>query len=126
MFVGRYDLICTVLIRLGKRSPESENELVGMLSTLFSNTLNVSERKTRLKEKYGFDVSAEAEQEVNIMCNLSELIYEEAYKKAYEKRDREMIEKKLRKGWTPEKIYEDDEYPMELIKQVQEEMLTFA
>ena len=37
-----------------------------------------------------------------------------------DERDREMICKKLLKGWPPERIHSDDEYPMELILEVQE------
>ena len=33
------------------------------------------------------------------------------------------LRKKLKKGWTPERIHEDDEYPLDLILEVQEEML---
>ena len=43
-----------------------------------------------------------------------------------EERDREMIEKKLRKGWTPERLHEEDEYPMEQILDVQESILAKA
>ena len=36
----------------------------------------------------------------------------------------EQISKKLKRGFTPEKIHEDDEYPMELILEVQKELLS--
>ena len=38
-------------------------------------------------------------------------------------RDKEKIAMKLRKGWSPEQICDVDEYPMELIQEVQEELL---
>ena len=58
------------------------------------------------------------------MCNLGEMIAEEAAAAAVLKRDKEMIQKQLKKGWTPERIHEDTEYPLDLILEVQEEMLT--
>lgn len=39
-------------------------------------------------------------------------------KESREKRDREMIAKKIKKGLTPEWLHEEDEYPMELILEV--------
>ena len=55
-----------------------------------------------------------------------EQMREEGREKGREERDREMIEKKLCKGWTPERIHEDDEYPMDLILEVQESILAKA
>ena len=53
------------------------------------------------------------------MCNYSEYVEQRAAEKAREERDREMIGMKLRKGRTPAWIHEEDEYPMELILEVQ-------
>ena len=36
---------------------------------------------------------------------------------------KEKIAMKLRKGFTPEQLHEDDEYPIDLILQVQQEMM---
>lgn len=46
-------------------------------------------------------------------------IEEQARERGRKARDREMIERKLRKGQTPEWIHEEDEYPMELILEVE-------
>lgn len=46
--------------------------------------------------------------------------------KRFLSRDKEMIAKKLRKNRSPERIHEDDEYPMELILKVQKELLVHA
>ena len=53
------------------------------------------------------------------MSSYSEYVEERAAEKAREERDREMIGKKLLKGRSPEWIHEEDEYPMELILEVQ-------
>ena len=56
------------------------------------------------------------------MSSYSEYVEERAAEKAREERDREMIGKKLLKGRSPEWIHEEDEYPMELILEVQAEL----
>ena len=53
-------------------------------------------------------------------------IMEDLQKEAVLNRDKEMIAKKLRKNWSPERIHQDDEYPMELILEVQEALLAPA
>ena len=53
------------------------------------------------------------------MSSYSEYVEERAVEKAREERDREMIAMKLRKGRSPEWIHEEDEYPMDLILEVQ-------
>ena len=53
------------------------------------------------------------------MNSYSEYVEQRAAEKAREERDREMIAKKLRKGRSPEWIHEEDEYPIELIVEVQ-------
>ena len=53
------------------------------------------------------------------MSSYSEYVEERAAEKAREERDREMITMKLRKGRSPEWIHMEDEYPIELILEVQ-------
>ena len=53
------------------------------------------------------------------MSSYSEYVEQRAAEKAREERDREMIAMKLRKGRSPEWIHEEDEYPMDLILEVQ-------
>lgn len=48
---------------------------------------------------------------------------EEMRNEAVMAHDREIIARKLSKNWSPEKIHEYDEYPMELILEVQNELL---
>lgn len=71
-----------------------------------------------IKQKTSF--YKETEEGVAIMCKVMEEMREETILM----RDKEMIAKKLKKNWTPEKIHEDDEYPMELIMEVQAELMS--
>ena len=47
---------------------------------------------------------------------------EEMRNEAVIEHDREIIARKLSKNWSPEKIHEYDEYPMDLILEVQGEL----
>ena len=50
--------------------------------------------------------------------------FRQGKKEGYEQRDRDKITDMLRRGKTPEEIADFCEYPMDLIKEVQEEMLS--
>ena len=56
------------------------------------------------------------------MCKAIEEMRNEAMEEAVRLRDKEMIARKLSKNWSPEKIHEYDEYPLELILEVQSEL----
>ena len=57
----------------------------------------------------------ESEEGVAVVSKIMEDMQKEAANEAVLNRDKEMIVKKLRKNWSPERIHQDDEYPMELI-----------
>ncbi len=50
--IGRYDLISVIFINLG--STTADNELLGMLATLLSDKLSVSEKKAFVREEFFF------------------------------------------------------------------------
>ena len=54
--------------------------------------------------------------------SMASRIMEEAAQEAVLNRGKEMITMKLRKGWSPERLHEEDEYPMDLILEVQKEL----
>ena len=112
-----YDLISLVMVHLGKE--ESANKLCGLLYTLLKSKEPLADRKRNLEENYNISMSRTFLKEVGKMCNYSEYVEERAAEKAREERDREMIGMKLLKGRSPEWIHEEDEYPMELILEVQ-------
>ncbi len=68
----------------------------------------------------------ETEEGVAIMSREMEEMREEAAAEAALNRDKEMIARKLRRNWSPAQIHEYDEYPMELILEVQKELLAPA
>ncbi len=70
-----YDKLSVVIICLNEKA-ESENALNSMLNTLLSAALNVSEKKKRLEEGFGISMKRKLQEEVDLMCNLSELVEE--------------------------------------------------
>ena len=79
---GRYDLITVVTICLSEKTVNSSNELIGMLSTLFSTRMPVSSKEKILEEKHGLPMTREFKEEVNVMCNISKTIAVEETERA--------------------------------------------
>lgn len=77
---NRYDIMDIVMIYLSEETIMSENELIGMLSTLLSAKMAADKKKDRLENKYGLPMTKDVEEEVNQMCNLGEGIAENARK----------------------------------------------
>ncbi len=135
---ARYDLLSLMMICLGEGKSE-ENQLLGMLNILLSNTLSVREKEEFLLEKYKMEMEVEIREALNTMCNLSELIEERGMRKGMRRGMRRGIkkgvqrgmeqgfktdiEKLLRKGYSPETISELLEHDIELVKRVWDNML---
>ena len=58
-----------------------------------------------------------------MVSKIIEDMREEAANEAVLNRDKEMIAMKLHKGWSPERLHEEDEYPMDLILEVRNELM---
>lgn len=70
---SRYDLLSVVMICLGD-SNDKNNELIGMLNTVLSEKLNVTEKEHILTTEYGIELKTAKNGGVNLMCNLSDRI----------------------------------------------------
>lgn len=101
---SEYDKIAVVMINLGK----SDNELLGMLSVLLSDELSSSEKIKLLQTDYAVKMDDEAIKEVNIMCNLSDLIeekgIEQGIEKGIEREKRFTIKNMLEHNFTDDQI----------------------
>lgn len=77
---GNLDLINIVMIGLSKDLPEKKEELRlhRLLGTMFSQHLTAGERVKIMEEEYMTSMEEEEREGVNIMCNLSQGIKEEA------------------------------------------------
>lgn len=73
----RYDLLSVIIIRLSKSEhAEKGNQLIRMLTTLLSDTMDVERKKKILEEEHGMRMTQKLERRMKSMCNLSEGILE--------------------------------------------------
>lgn len=106
------------------RTPEWIHKEDGYPMELILEVQAIGESKNRAhKEPQGLDPVVDCA-DVDTTSLYGKLVALEAHKKAYENfvrdvYDCERIAAKLRKGRSPEWIHEEDEYPMELILEVQ-------
>jgi len=91
-----YDLMQIVMVYVGKDPALIEDELLKLLHLVFRAKLNAAEKKDRLKSHYGIEMDNEALKEVNVMCNLGEGLYEEAYEEGGENKAIELTANMLR------------------------------
>ena len=113
-----YDLINIVMVYLAPGPVR--NKTLAMLQVIFQETEKTAEEKSEiLRKKFDIEVSAEMEEELRTMCNLSEGIYErgvtQGIAQGEENKTIEMIKKLWKKGmdvgfikdvtsWTEEQI----------------------
>ena len=73
--IQHYDLMNIVMLCLGS-SDNIEDNALGMLNTLLSDTMSSSERIKILDKKFDFDMSPDDKKEVSEMCNVSRGVYD--------------------------------------------------
>ena len=120
-----YDKISVVQICLNNKA-DTHNQLLGMLNTLLSPDISVAEKKKQLSEDYHINTENKLEKELNLMCNLSDLVEERGIEKGIEKgankKLQELISKKLKKGQSLEVIADALEESVETIQKLINEM----
>lgn len=79
-----YDKLSVVVIGL-KESKSYPNEFIGMLNTLLSPEIPVTQKKSLLKEKYSMKMESGLSREVDLMCNLSGYVEEKGIEKGIQK-----------------------------------------
>ena len=116
-----YDKISVVQICLNNKA-DTHNQLLGMLNTLLSPDISVAEKKKQLSEDYHINTENKLEKELNLMCNLSDLVEERGIQKGANKKLQELINKKLKKGQSIEVIADALEESVETIQKLINEM----
>ncbi|MBR3721872.1 MAG: nuclease [Selenomonadaceae bacterium] len=91
-----FDLMQIVMVYVGKDPALIEDELLKLLHLVFRAKLNAAEKKDKLKLDYDIEMDNEALKEVNVMCNLGEGLYEEAYEEGGENKAIELTANMLR------------------------------
>lgn len=96
---ARYDLLSAVMVCLpGKREVSGGNNLHKLLSSVLSEELDVKDKEQILRNDFNIETSRKLKEELNLMCNLSDIIVEKAVKRGIEKGIAEGLEKGIAEG----------------------------
>lgn len=116
-----YDKLSVVMICLNEKM-ETKTEFLELMNILLSRTRSVDEKKKILEEKFNINMESRMEKELNLMCNLSDLVEEEAWERGMErgrKQERiEIAEKLFRRGWMVKDIADALEESVETIQAI--------
>ena len=118
----KYDYLSISFIRLstGKKW-NSSDKLINMLDTLFSNKIDAASKKRILENEHHMQMTRNLEGGIETMCNVSLGIREQALEEGEKRKLRELIQKKLAKGQSPEMIAEALEEDVETIQSLIQE-----
>ena len=80
-----YDKMSVIIITLNEKV-RSEDRLINMLNVLFSQTkMSSADKKENLRENYGLNMSRSLGEEVDKMCNFSDLVEERGIQQGFTK-----------------------------------------
>lgn len=80
-----YDKLEVVQICLQEDSYEHEDELIGLLNTIFSTKKSFAEIENSMEKKYNIPMNNNFGEEVQYMCNLSQGIEQKGIEKGIQK-----------------------------------------
>ena len=96
-----YDKMSIILICLSGK-PSGKRGFIDMMNTLFSTTMDVETKKRILKNEYQIPMETGFVEELSLMCNISEWVFEtgleEGWRKGVEQGMREGMEQGMREG----------------------------
>ena len=120
-----YDKLSVVIIALNEKV-ETNDELLGMLNTLFSEQKTYQEKKKELEEIYQMRMDNELGKEMNLMCNLSDLVIERGIEKGIEsgieQKNYNLAQMMIQEAEPTDKIMRYTGYSLEKIKEIAQEM----
>ena len=87
-----YDLLTVVMIALGDAGDPNCKGVIGMLTILLSSELDIEEKKRRLSQEYGIEMTTEMEKEATDMCDYSKMIKDQGRKEGIKEGKKEGIE----------------------------------
>ena len=127
---GKLDLFNIVMIGLSKELPQQDEqyELHRLLGALFAEGLTAGERLNIIKEEYDIPIEQNIEQEVDVMCNLSQGIKEAGIAEGRsEGRAEEIIETGYEFGLSEQDILERLQKKLSIsLQKAQEYLLMFG
>ena len=81
---AHYDLMRAVIVGLSDEEDEDKQGLLRMLDVLLTSSKTVGEKREILKSDFDIEMTDEMNEEVSIMCNLSQGILEKGLKQGRE------------------------------------------
>ena len=80
-----YDMMTALILCLGKPQDKKENMALDLLSSLLSEELSAEEKLKILNEEFQIPITQQLDEEVSLMCNLSQGIENRGIQKGMEK-----------------------------------------
>ena len=121
---GKLDMLNIVVIGLAKEIPEHDEkyELHRLLSVLLSPEMEPMKKCEIIENEYRIPMEDEVREEMNIMCNLGEGLWEEAHAEGLAEGRIEnltnLVRKKLQKGKSLSVIAEECEEDESVIQEI--------
>ena len=106
-----YDKMCIVMVCLEEKS-KVKNAFFNMMNTLFSPTLDVTTKKEILENEYQIPMDDGLGKEMDLMCNLSEAVWERGVETGIQTGRKEAVRAIVRKLLRMDSI--SDEFIMEV------------
>ena len=110
-----YDLLSVVMLRLGNADQAKNEPILRLLDVLLSREKQPEEKKEILERDFDIPMTVEMKEEVQVMCNLGEGIYEQAEKEKAVAVAKKML---VRGKYTVEEISEDTGLSIEEIEKL--------
>jgi len=101
--IKNYDKMCVVIICLNETQKENY-AFFNLLNTLLSPTLNIKLKKEILQNEYQIPMDDGLNKELNLMCNLSEYVWECGNKAGLKEGTNTVVKNLLKIGSIPESV----------------------
>ena len=127
----RIDLMRVVMIRLPKddeleKAGNKATKLHEMLITILSTIIQPEEKLMRMEKDFKIEITEEIVQEVNDMCNYSDVIENKGAERGYDKAQVDMAERMIKSGEPEQKIVDYTGLTEEQVNLLKKEIMSMA
>lgn len=105
-----------VFVYLG--NSKVKDQLINLLDLMFKSSKNASEKITALHNDFGIDLTKEGEEDLEIMCNLGEGLYEDGVMKGKQEGKIESALEMLKDGVALEKVAKYSKLSLSMIEKL--------
>lgn len=100
------DLMQILIVNLGDVEESVENQILRLMNVLLSTKTDVQEKQRVMQEEFHIAMTTELEEEVEMLCNLSQGIYNEGFETGIEKGIQGAVEIFREEGYKDRQIIE--------------------